>query len=142
MINQSWTKIYTPFLWNCLIDYHIVTCYLLLFLESLANTSLLYKIVITVKLSQFDNSSSWSESLFVINKFWIRRKYFVFSASMAVSTFKWFHCHQLSRMNSACLWSRVRLAINKKYKYFLLPSHLLALNLILVFSFKEKKTKG
>lgn len=35
------------------------------------------KIVITVKLSQFDNASNWSEILFVkINKLWICRKYF------------------------------------------------------------------
>ena len=101
MINRSWTKIFTPFPWNCLIDYDIVTWYLLLFLLSHVNTSLLYKIVITVKLSQFDNASSWSESLFVINKLWIRRKYFVFSATLAESTFKWFHCHQLSDSNNA-----------------------------------------
>ena len=37
---------------------------------------ILYKIVITIKLSQFDNASSWSKSLFVINKLWIPRKYF------------------------------------------------------------------
>ena len=33
-------------------------------------------------MSQFDNASSWSESLFVINKLWICRKYFVFSATL------------------------------------------------------------
>ena len=39
-------------------------------------TSLLNKIGITVNLSLFDDASSWSESLSVISKWWIRRKYF------------------------------------------------------------------
>ena len=39
-----------------------------------------FKCRLTLKLSQFDNASSWSKSLFVINKLWIR-KYFIFSAT-------------------------------------------------------------
>ena len=53
VINRSWTKIFTsfpfnclaPFPCNCLIDYRIVTWYLLLFLWSHVNASLLYKTV-------------------------------------------------------------------------------------------------
>ena len=94
MINKSWTKIFTPFSWNCLFEYDIVTWYLLLFLLSHVNTSLLHKVVIMVKFSQFDNTSSWSESLFVIDKLWIRRKYFVFSKTLGES-FKWFQIQYL-----------------------------------------------
>ena len=38
-----------------------------------------------------------------------------------------------SLLNSAWLWSRARLALNKKQKYFSLPDHQLAENQILVF---------
>ena len=45
-----------------------------------------------------------------------------------------------SLLNSAYLWSRARLAINKKQSYFLLQDHQLAKNLILFLaSVKEQK---
>ena len=46
-----------------------------------------------------------------------------------------------SLLNSICLWSKARLAINKKQNYFLLPGHQFADNLILVSGFYEKKKK-
>ena len=46
-----------------------------------------------------------------------------------------------SILGSACLWSRVRLTINKKQKYFSLADHQLTENLILD-GFYERKTKG
>ena len=45
-------------------------------------------------------------------------------------------------MNSVYLWSRARLAVNKKQNYFSLPDHQLAENLILVFGFYERTKKG
>ena len=45
-------------------------------------------------------------------------------------------------MGSAWLWSRARLAINKKQKYFSLPYHQLAENQILVFGLLERKKRG
>ena len=45
-------------------------------------------------------------------------------------------------LNSAWIWSRARLAINKKQKYFLLPVHQLAEDLILVFGSKERANRG
>ena len=44
-------------------------------------------------------------------------------------------------MNAACLWSRAQFAINKRQKYFLLPDHQHAENLILVFVFYKRKNK-
>ena len=44
-------------------------------------------------------------------------------------------------LNSAYLWSRARLVINKKNNYFSLPDHQLAENLILVFGFSETTKK-
>ena len=104
--NDFWTKIFTHFPWNCLINYNIVTfiiffaiLYLLyvifmyyyiiftidfiitfiIFLYPMSVNYFYCKIVIMRKLPQFDNVSSWSESLFVIHKsLWIHRKYFVF----------------------------------------------------------------
>ena len=46
-------------------------------------------------------------------------------------------------MNSAYLWSRARLAVNKKQNYFSLPDHQLAENLIrFFFWFLQKDKKG
>ena len=45
-----------------------------------------------------------------------------------------------SLLNSVYLWSRARLAINKKQKYFSLPDHQLAETFILVFDFYEKNS--
>ena len=42
-------------------------------------------------------------------------------------------------LNSAYLWRRVRLAINKTQKYFLLPDHQLLLNSNFWFLLKDKK---
>ena len=44
-------------------------------------------------------------------------------------------------MNATCLWSRAQFAVNKRQKYFLLPDHQHAENLILVFGFYKRKNK-
>ena len=44
-------------------------------------------------------------------------------------------------LNSACLWSGARLAINKKQKYFSLPDHQLSENQIIVFWFEKNEKK-
>ena len=43
-----------------------------------------------------------------------------------------------SLLNSAWLWSKAPLAVNKEQKHFSLPGHQLAENLILVFGFYER----
>ena len=47
-----------------------------------------------------------------------------------------------SLLNSAYLWSRARLAINKNQKHFSLPDYQLGEILIHVFGFYEKAKKG
>ena len=54
----------------------------------------------------------------------------------------WITCKKISLLNSAWLWSRARLAINKKQKYFSLPDHQLAENLTLVFGLQERTKRG
>ena len=44
-------------------------------------------------------------------------------------------------LNSAYLWSRAQLAVNKKQNYFSLPDHRPTENLILVFGFYERTRK-
>ena len=46
-----------------------------------------------------------------------------------------------SLLNSAYLWGRTGLDINKQQKYFSLPDHLLAENLILIFGLCERTKK-
>ena len=43
-------------------------------------------------------------------------------------------------MNSVYLWNRARLAMNQKEKYFSLPGHQLAENVILTFGFWEQNS--
>ena len=46
-----------------------------------------------------------------------------------------------SLLNSASLWSRAWLPINKKQNYFSLPDHQLAENFIRIFGFYESTKK-
>ena len=75
MVNRFWTKIFTHFPWNCLMDYN--SYYYFYYLHNPMSVHHYYFciIVITVKLSQFDNASSWNQSLFVKIKLWICCKY-------------------------------------------------------------------
>ena len=61
--------------------------------------------------------------------------------SLEHGTIVWAGKH-VSLLNLAYVWSGARLAINEKKKYFSLPDHQLAGNLILVFGFYEKTKKG
>ena len=76
MINRFWTKIFTHF------PYYMY-CYLC---DPMSVHHYYCKIIITMKLSQFDNASSWSKSLFVkVNMLWICRKYLSISCNFITS---------------------------------------------------------
>ena len=70
------------------------------------------------------------DSKFIVQQWWNR-----FNGKGKISYEIW---NYNTNRNSVYLWSRARLAINKKQKYFSLPDHQLTEALVLVFGFYEK----